>query len=269
MPQQKQPPNLLSSALKGVTILVTKEAIRVAKVAVTKFIFDEIEAEENGEDVEEKHSQTAWEREIYLSDQIELFKQHVITYISCNILEEAMLSILEGIENAVIIKKKQWTPTTSLTKFTREMYAIVKFANLLVLPSRRQLELTQIPKIIRTKLYGELPKFSGLRKLGLGSGSGGWVTEAYSESFLMAIPRMTHLVDFSLKYDCTTNLLQVLSESCAGTLKRLDIERSKQLSDEAAKYLIALSKLENINIFQANFTVQAQAKILTGKSSQN
>ena len=51
--------------------------------------------------------------------------------------------------------------------------------------------------------------FRDLRVLILGSGSGGWVTEAYSEKFLLGIPSMTHLVHFSLKYDCTPSILQV------------------------------------------------------------
>ena len=48
-----------------------------------------------------------------------------------------------------------------------------------------------------------------LRVLILGSGSGGWVTEAYAEKFLIGIPSMTNLVHFSLKYDCTPSILQV------------------------------------------------------------
>ena len=43
----------------------------------------------------------------------------------------------------------------------------------------------------------------------LGSGSGGWVTDAYNVYFLLGIPKMRHLVKFSLMYDCTENVLQV------------------------------------------------------------
>ena len=54
--------------------------------------------------------------------------------------------------------------------------------------------------------------FESLRVLVLGSGSGGWVTDAYNEYFLLAIPKMRHLVKFSLMYDCTENVLQVSEE---------------------------------------------------------
>jgi hypothetical protein len=33
----------------------------------------------------------------------------------------------------------------------------------------------------------------------IGSGSGGWVTEAYSDNFLLGIPNLKNLVHFSLK----------------------------------------------------------------------
>lgn len=126
-----------------------------------------------------------------------------------------MESVLKGMEDAVMFKKRSWSPTTNMATFTREMYAVVKFADILVLPTRTSLDLERIPKIIRSKLYRHLSSFKGLRHLRLGSGSGGWVTEAYSESFLLGIPHMTHLVSFSLKYDCTESVLQVLSDTCS------------------------------------------------------
>ncbi len=57
------------------------------------------------------------------------------------------------------------------------MYAVVKFSNLLAVPERRFLDLTSVPKMIRTKMYGSLKALTGLRAINLGSGSGGWVTE--------------------------------------------------------------------------------------------
>ena len=81
-------------------------------------------------------------------------------------------------------------------------------------------------KIFAGVIYGRLlttcrRHFENLRVLVLGSGSGGWVTEAYAESFLLGIPKMKHLVKFSLLYDCTENILQARhserNESCYGS----------------------------------------------------
>ena len=43
-----------------------------------------------------------------------------------------------------------------MSVFTRQLYAIVKFSNLLVQKDRRVLNLEDVPKIIRSKLYGTL-----------------------------------------------------------------------------------------------------------------
>ena len=40
---------------------------------------------------------------------------------------------------------------------------------------------------------------------------------------------MKNLVHFSLKYDCTESLLEVLAENCSRTLRILDIERSQHV----------------------------------------
>ena len=101
--------------------------------------------------------------------QIELFKQHFHGHIPHSLVEKALGPVLDGVKSAISAKKSEWTPTTNLTRFTRQMYAIVKFSNLLVLASRKKLDLDALPKMIRTKLYGSLKNFTGLRELYLGS----------------------------------------------------------------------------------------------------
>ena len=73
--------------------------------------------------------------------------------------ERALENVLKGIEDAVLAKKRQWTPTTNMTRFTREMYAIIKFSNVMVLAQRRSLNLEKLPKMIRSKMYNCLPAF--------------------------------------------------------------------------------------------------------------
>ena len=265
MPRKKTVPSLLQASISSVAPLVRDEALRVAHVAVTQFVFDEIEAEAASEEAyEEMKSKAAWEREIYLSDQVQLFKDFVLGFVPPSLLSQVLDSVLNGVKKAIRAKKQEWTPTTNLTRFTRQMYAIVKFSNVCVLPTRTVLDLETMPKIIRTKMFGSLKYFTGLKELRLGSGSGGWVTEAYSEHFLIGIPHMKNLVVFSLKYDCTGSILQVLSETCSKTLKVLDIERSRQVKDDAAQYILACKHLQDINVFQTDLSVKSLAKILVG-----
>ncbi len=92
---------------------------------------------------------------MYLSDQVELFKQHLLSHLPNNLLEQTLtMGVLSGVRRAIAEKRRQWTPTTNMTKFTREMYAVLKFANVLVVKERVRLDLNGVPKMIRTKLYG-------------------------------------------------------------------------------------------------------------------
>ena len=58
-----------------------------------------------------------------------------------------MRPILIGIAQAIVFKKSFWTPTTENDKFSKKMRAIIKFANLIVIPSRKILDLDQIPQV--------------------------------------------------------------------------------------------------------------------------
>ena len=110
-----------------------------------------------------------------------------------------------------------------------------------------------------------MKKFEGLHTLILGSGSGGWVPEAYSDTILSALPRFNRLQHFSLKYDCTELVLKVLSESCSKTLRVLDVERSLQVKDQiCVDYILCFKNLVEINIFKTGLQDNEICQILVG-----
>ena len=122
--------------------VVYQEALRVAKVVEQHFFYEELEHDD------EKHDNMAIDREIYLSDQMTAFKNHILSHLPHHLVERVIESIVFGISLAIIEKKKQWTPVTNMSKFTKAMYAITKFANLVVIPSRRVLDLDKVPKVL-------------------------------------------------------------------------------------------------------------------------
>ena len=75
---------------------------------------------------------------------------------------------------------------------------------------------------------------------------------------------MTHLVSFTLQYDCTASVLQVLSETCCKTLKILDIERSRQVRNDSIPFILACTKLQDLNVFQADFDEEGLTRVLMG-----
>ena len=58
-----------------------------------------------------------------------------------------MRPILIGIAQALVFKKSFYTPTTDNNIFSKKMRAIIKFSNLIVIPSRKILDLDQIPQV--------------------------------------------------------------------------------------------------------------------------
>ena len=258
MPAVKEVPFLLNLSLDSLHHVIRDEALRVAKIISTKFVYEELLGTEEF-DIE-NDEKMAEDREIYLSEQVDAFKEHFIGHVPPNLVERVVDPVIWGISEALTAKKKEWSPTTNMSKFTKAMLAITKFANLVVLPTRKTLDLENLPKMIRTKLYNCLPIFKDLRTLILGSGSGGWVTDVYAEKFAVGLPYMNSLVHLSLKYDCTSYFLHTLAETCRQTLRILDIEHSLQVRDDSVNYIKDLQYLLKINIFRTGLTIQGQVR---------
>ena len=236
MPRRKVIPDLTHLTFEPASNLIKQEALRVANFAVTYYTLEDV----------------VNDRQMYLSDQVEATKQFVIGHIPPILLEDFLKNaVLIGICEALIEKKLLWTPNIDKRKFRLELNAIVKFCNLLVHPMRRVLDLAAVPQMIRTRLYGSLRRFEGLHTLILGSGSGGWVPEAYADKFITALPHFDRLQKFSLKYDCTEIVLKALSETCSKTLRSLDVERSQQVKDQiCVDHILCFKNLVELNIFK-------------------
>ena len=93
---------------------------------------------------------------------------------------------MAGVCEALIAKKiEKYPPLTNKWKFSLEMFAITHFAELLVSPHKKIVDLTKIPQDIRTWLCRSLDKFGdGVKILILGTGSGGVVPEAFSDTVM-------------------------------------------------------------------------------------
>ena len=242
MPQHKAVIKLLDIAIYHIKTLVKNEAVRVSKIIIYKFVHS----------VSDDYDQKILENsaiETYLEKQIEAFKEHVFTHIPANLVDKILESILHGINEAICAQKSEWDIDTNIQQFTKAMHAIIEFSQLLILPIRKHLDMQKVPQMNRHCFFKELHKFSNITILILGSISGGW-GNCYEAKFLAGLPYMKNLIHFSLKYDCTKTILQVLSDTCWKTLRILDIERSTKIRDDSIDYIKNCSGLVKINIFQ-------------------
>ena len=132
-----------------------------------------------------------------------------MSHVVCYLEDRVFNAVLNGLDRATRIYKASWTRATDNRKFTKVMYGIMKFTEVVVLPKKKILQLDQVPQILRNKLYSHLPQMPNLTVLNLGSGSGGSVTDAFEDKFIAGVAVLNKLQAFTLRYDCTYIVLKV------------------------------------------------------------
>ena len=73
---------------------------------------------------------------------------------------------------------------------------------------------------------------------------------------------MKWLVKFSLCYDCTDSILRILVRNCRKTLRILDVEMSKQVTDESAERIAQCENIHTLHIFHTDITEVGHSLIL-------
>ena len=59
----------------------------------------------------------AWKREIYMTDQMEMFKAHLQGHLAPALTERVLDSgVLIGLAKAIVKKRREWTPATNMTR---------------------------------------------------------------------------------------------------------------------------------------------------------
>ena len=166
-------------------------------------------------------------------------------------------------ENACETKKKalQSNDDSNISKNSRQITIVVSFSDLITTEVLRSLDLTDVPKILRFHIYDRLSCFKGLKSLVLGSGTGGW-SNMYIEKFANGVKNMKHLVKFSLCYDCTDLILKLLSRNCYKTLKIIDVEMSKQVTDASVEALVKCKDIHTLHVFHTGISVEGYAAII-------
>ena len=182
--------------------------------------------------------------------------KHIISVAECHLYNTHfnLSTPFQSLEKAVDIKKK--TSTTN-----REMVILVSLVEIIINDRLSFLDVSDIAKILRTNIFDKLNKFVGLKTLILGSGTGGW-SNMYVEKFASGVKTMKHLVKFSLCYDCTDLIVKILIRNCKKTLRILDVEMSKQVTDEAADWIAQAENIHTLQIYHSGITELGHAKLL-------
>jgi len=204
------------------------------------------------------------ERQDLLQNIVDGFGQWIMSHVVCYLEDRVFNAVLNGLDRATRLYKASWTRTTDNRIFTKIMYGIMKFTEVVVLPKKKSLLLDQVPQILRNKLYSHLTQMPNLTNLNLGSGSGGSVTDAFEDRFLAGVAVLDKLQLFTLRYDCTSSILKVLSQTCSKTLRSLDLERSMKVDDQSVEHILCFINLVALGIFKTNISTMGQAELLKG-----
>ena len=85
----------------------------------------------------------------------------------------------------------------------------------------------------------------------------------YIEKFSLGVKNMKNLVKFSLYYDCTDSIMKLLTINCKATLRIVDVEMSKQVTDASAWLLSDCKNIGTLHLFHTGMTVMGHYVILS------
>ena len=150
-----------------------------------------------------------FERQDLLQMTVDLYRDWIRSHVVCYLEDEIFRVVINGLDKATRVHKNSWTRTTDNRVFTKVLYGVMKFTEVVVFMTKRVLHLDQVPQVLRNKLYSHVAEMPHLVSLNLGSGSGGTVTEAFEDKFIEGISALTCLRQLSLRYDATDKIIEV------------------------------------------------------------
>ena len=207
------------------------------------------------------------EKQVMVENFVKKLKEYVWSNVAWYLYEDVFDHALEGVIVAVEIMKAKWKLNTKMPEFTLQIWAMLKVAELLHLKQLKSLDVEKMPKMIRSSVMRNLNEFRGLKKLVFGSSTGDMTIHIQKGASLYiticdGIGKMKNLVHFSLKYNCTLDILDALLNACKNTLKVLDIEHSVLIRDDCVPKLIQFLNLHELGIAKTKLTAEGQATVI-------
>ena len=186
---------------------------------------------------------------------------------AAHIVDSLAAAVIQGIEETIVRKNSQMhlsDKPAEISKLNMEMFLILKFNDLVLVPNLTSLDLRERLQPVRNHLYDKLGRLAGLRDLWLGEASHGYTPDIFKRQFQAGVSNMKRLVRFSLQFDCFDKLISILAENCGESLKLLDVSQSSNVTDGSLESFQKFRNLLDLNIFSCGFTAEGQARLLAG-----
>ena len=184
---------------------------------------------------------------------------------AAHIVDTLAASVIRGIEETIVRKNSQMHLSDKpgeISKLNMEMFLILKFNDLVLVPNLTTLDLRDRLQPVRNHLYDKLSQLPGLRDLSLGEASHGYTPDIFKRQFQAGVSNMKRLARFSLQFDCFDKIISILAENCGDSLKLLDVSQSTNVTDGSLESFKKFRNLLDLNIFSCGFTAEGQARLL-------
>ena len=193
--------------------------------------------------------------------EVEAYLFHSTPISLCSKVSESFLVALSGwLKNA----KVQLDQDDS-SELNDSMYIAIRMAEVIANEKIQRLDLSSVPKQIRSCLYGVLNKFTNVQILNMGSGHGGWLSETFCNRFYSSgfSDSFRHLVVLHFHHDCTDYLVELISKGNSQSLKVLDVSFSQNVTDKSATWMAQCTHLQELDVIGSSVSVQAVSYILS------
>merc|ERR1712079_210480 len=202
-----------------------------------------------------------------LMEAVMKYREYLMEWPVVHIVNNITTSVFKGIEEAIVERNSMMhmcDKPAIISKYNMEMFLILKFLDVILVPNLNNLDLREKLQPVRNHVYDKLHELPALQMLNLGDASHGYTPDIFQHQFLAGVESMKKLVIFCLHFDCFDDLIASLSRNCSHSLKVLDIELSKQVTDSSIEDILKMSKLVELHIFSCGFTNEGQCKLLKG-----
>ena len=194
------------------------------------------------------------------------YREYLLEWPVAHLVDSLVESVIAAIEDALVERNSAMhlsDKPAEISKYNMEMLLLVKFLDLVLVTNLRKLDLKNKLQPVRNHLYDNLQYLPSLQLLDLGDASHGYTPHLFKRQFLLGCQKMNKIVVFSLHFDCFDELIACLSKNCSQSLKMIDIEMSRQVTDHSIEDMIMFQKLIELNIFSCGFTNEGQSKLLS------
>ncbi|XP_023336070.1 uncharacterized protein LOC111707239 isoform X2 [Eurytemora carolleeae] len=195
------------------------------------------------------------------------FREYILQHVIWTDREEVFKLVMKGMEDGFLQVRKSWRPDKDHTQYSKVLEAVSKFTDVLKWPKLNKLDFGDVPRTMRSRILELIPQFLNLSTLIIGPGSsGGWIPikGAAALHLSCSISELKQLQIFSLKKDCTMDILSAVVLNSGTTLRVLDVENSKRICSDSVPVILQCSHLVELNIYGTKINDESKARLIMG-----